>query len=120
MKIGEAARAGGVSARSLRFYEDAGLIVPGRCRNGYRDYCRPTVDRIRIIRSLLESGLPIRLIKEMLPHLADRPDAGADQLGAELLDHIRGYRDRLADRIAGLSAQRSALDAFLRDAGHTT
>jgi len=44
MRIGEAARITGVSARSLRFYEQQGLIVPGRCANGYRDYCRSTLE----------------------------------------------------------------------------
>jgi DNA-binding transcriptional MerR regulator len=102
----------------LRFYEDAGLIVPGRCSNGYRDYCRSTIDRVLVIRSLLESGLPVRLIKEVLPHLTDGPDASTDLLCAEFLDEVRSYRDRLAARIAVLSAQQSALDAFLREARH--
>lgn len=118
VKIGEAARASGVSARSLRFYEDVGLIVTGRCSNGYRDYCRSTIDRVLVIRSLLESGLPVRLIKEVLPHLTDGSDASAGLLCAEFLDEVQSYRDRLGARIAVLSAQQSALDAFLRKARH--
>jgi DNA-binding transcriptional MerR regulator len=102
MRIGEAARASGVSVRSLRYYEDEGLIVPGRLDNGYRDYCGFTIDRVVAIRSLLESGLPVRLIR----------DAGADGF----LDEVRNYRDRLAARIDALHAQRTALDAFLRAA----
>ncbi|MGV9345644.1 MerR family transcriptional regulator [Streptomyces spiralis] len=117
MRIGEASRASGVSARSLRYYEDEGLIVPGRCGNGYRDYCRSTVDRVLVIRSLLESGLPVRLIKEVLPHLTGRPDdAGTDVVCAEFLHEVRSYRDRVAARIAMLSAQQQALDAYLRQA----
>ena len=119
VKIGEASRASGVSARSLRFYEDEGLIVPGRRGNGYRDYCRSTIDRVLVIRALLESGLPVRLIKEGLPHLGDGPDAGADRLCSEFLDEVQSYRDRLAARIAALSAQQRALDAFLCEARHT-
>jgi len=38
MRIGELARFTGVSARSLRHYEDAGLINPDRLDSGYRDY----------------------------------------------------------------------------------
>ena len=117
MKIGEAARVSGVSARSLRFYEDEGLIVPGRFSNGYRDYCRSTIDRVRVIRSLLESGLPVRLIRDVLPHLARRGDEAADELCPEFLDEVQGYRDRLGERIAALSTQQSALDAFLDEAG---
>jgi DNA-binding transcriptional MerR regulator len=116
MKIGEASRASGVSARSLRYYEDEGLIVPGRSGNGYRDYCRSTVDRVRVIRSLLESGLPVRLIREVLPHLTAAPDADAGAVCAEFLREVEDYRDRLAARIAGLSEQQAALDAYLREA----
>ncbi len=101
-----------MSARSLRYYEDEGLIVPGRCGNGYRDYCRSTIDRITVIRSLLESGLPLRLIKEVLPHLTAEPDA----VCAEFLHAVQSYRDRVAARIARLSDQQAALDAYLREA----
>jgi DNA-binding transcriptional MerR regulator len=117
VKIGEAARATGASARSLRFYEDEGLIVPGRCSNGYRDYCLSTVDRVIAVRSLLESGLPVRMIRELLPEPADGREATADQLQSEFLDEVQAYRDRLAARIAVLDAQKSALDAFLDEAG---
>lgn len=113
VKIGEASRVSGVSPRSLRHYEDEGLIVPGRCSNGFRDYCRSTIDRVLVIRSLLESGLPVRLIREILPHLADDPDAGTDAVCAEFLREVERHRDRLAARIAILSDQRAALDAYL-------
>ncbi|WP_069884522.1 MerR family transcriptional regulator [Streptomyces luteocolor] len=109
MKIGEASRLSGVSARSLRYYEDEGLIVPGRSGNGYRDYCSSTIDRVHVVRSLLESGLSVRLIKEVLPHLG----AGTDDVCAEFLHEVQAYRDRLARRIAGLSARQEALDAYL-------
>jgi DNA-binding transcriptional MerR regulator len=100
----------------LRFYEDEGLIVPGRCSNGYRDYCRSTVDRVIAVRSLLESGLPVRMIREVLPQLAPGREDGADQR-PEFLDEVQAYRDRLAARITALETQKSALDDFLNEAG---
>lgn len=116
MKIGEASRVSGASARSLRHYEEEGLIVPGRCGNGFRDYCRSTIDRVLVIRSLLESGLPVRLIREILPDVADRPDADTGAVSAEFLCEVQSHRDRLAARIAVLRDQRAALDAYLREA----
>ncbi|MEU0029785.1 MerR family transcriptional regulator [Streptomyces sp. NPDC006335] len=116
MKIGEASKASGVSARSLRHYEDEGLIVPGRFSNGFRDYCQSTIDRVLVIRTLLESGLPVRLIKELLPLLTGGSDAGTDAVCAEFLREVRSYRDRLAARIAVLSDQQAALDNYLREA----
>ena len=116
MKISEASRASGVSARSLRHYEDEGLIVPGRFSNGFRDYCQSTIDRVLVIRSLLESGLPVRLIREVLPHLMAEPDVGTDVVCAEFLHEVQSYRDRLAARIVALSDQQAALDAYLQQA----
>ncbi|MFE6975804.1 MerR family transcriptional regulator [Streptomyces sp. NPDC057682] len=119
MKIGEASRASGVSARSLRHYEDEGLIVPGRFGNGFRDYCPSTIDRVLVIRSLLESGLPVRLIREVLPGLTDGTDAGTEAACEEFLREVQSYRDRLAARIAALSDQQAALDTYLRNARGT-
>ncbi|MDQ1022110.1 MerR family transcriptional regulator [Streptomyces afghaniensis] len=119
MKISDASRVSGVSARSLRHYEEEGLIVPGRSSNGFRDYCQSTVDRVLVIRSLLESGLPVRLIRDVLPRLTDGPGAGTDAVCEEFLHEVRSYRDRLAARIAVLSDQRAALDAYLREARRT-
>ncbi|MFC0596788.1 MerR family transcriptional regulator [Streptomyces palmae] len=119
MKIGEASRVSGVSARSLRHYEDEGLIVPGRFDNGFRDYCQSTIDRVLVIRSLLESGLPVRLIRDVLPQLTGGHDAGADAVCGEFLHEVESYRDRLAARIAHLSEQQAALDAYLRQARRT-
>lgn len=115
MRIGEASRASGVSARSLRHYEDAGLIVPGRLGNGFRDYCRSTLDRVLAIRTLVESGLPVRLVREVLPQVTDGGEAGG-AVGPEFLREVRRHRDRLDARIAILSDQRAALDAYLRAA----
>ncbi|MFD7426160.1 MerR family transcriptional regulator [Streptomyces sp. NPDC059814] len=126
MRIGEASRASGVSARSLRHYEDEGLIVPGRFSNGFRDYCQSTVDQVLVIRSLLESGLPVRLIREALPGLTDGSggsgrsgggsDGGTGVVHTEFLHEVQAHRDRLAARIAILSDQQAALDAYLREA----
>ena len=112
MRISEASRVSGVSARALRYYEAEGLIVSGRCANGFRDFCQSTIDRVLVIRGLLESGLPVRLVTEVLPRLTDEPD----EVCPEFLAEVQGHRDRLAARIAILSGQQSALDAFLQKA----
>ncbi|SHN04302.1 DNA-binding transcriptional regulator, MerR family [Actinacidiphila paucisporea] len=108
-----------MSARSLRHYEDEGLIVPGRCGNGFRDYCPSTLDRVLVIRSLLESGLPVRLIRQVLPRGGDGAGAGGDAVCADFLHEVQSHRDRLDARIAVLSGQRAALDAYLREARRT-
>jgi DNA-binding transcriptional MerR regulator len=119
MKISAASRVSGVSARSLRHYEDEGLIVPGRLSNGFRDYCQSTIDRVLVIRSLLESGLPVRLIRQALPNLTDGSDGVMDVVHAEFLHEVQSHRDRLAARIAILTDQQAALDAYLQEVRRT-
>ncbi len=54
MRIGELARRSGTSARSIRYYEQQGLMVARRRPNGYRDYDERSVATVRRIQVLLE------------------------------------------------------------------
>ncbi|MCP2324697.1 DNA-binding transcriptional MerR regulator [Hamadaea flava] len=108
MKIGEVAQQTGVSVRSLRHYEAEGLIEPGRCQNGYRDYCTPTVDRVRQVHELIEAGLPTRIIRDVLPHLGP-----GTSLPAAVVDQLARQKAQLDHRIAVLSQNRDALAAYL-------
>lgn len=101
-----------MSTRALRFYEEEGLIVSGRSANGYRDYCEPTLERVRVIRSLMEAGLPLKLVKDVLPYVPL-----AEGVCPAFLAQVQGYRDKLAERIASLTARQEALDGFLKAAG---
>lgn len=52
MNVKEAAKLAGVSERTLRYYEEKGLIQPERhADNGYRDYSQAVIDRARLIHS---------------------------------------------------------------------
>jgi len=67
MLIGEVAEVTGVTAKTLRFYEDRSLLhEPMRTPAGYRDYPRETVDRVRFIRQAQAAGLTLRQIGEVL------------------------------------------------------
>lgn len=67
MRIGEVARRSGVSVRALRYYEEQGLLTPGRSPGGHREYAEDTVDRVRIFQQFYAAGLPSRRIAELLP-----------------------------------------------------
>jgi DNA-binding transcriptional MerR regulator len=59
MRIGELAKATGISTRALRFYEERGLLSAKRAVNGYRTYDDSVVNRVANIRYLLDAGLTL-------------------------------------------------------------
>ena len=66
MRIGEFARQAGVSPRSLRHYEEAGLLVPARTSAGYRDYSPKDLDAVARIRPILATGLGVAAARRYL------------------------------------------------------
>jgi DNA-binding transcriptional MerR regulator len=116
VKIGELARKTGVSVRALRYYEEEGLIQPGREGNGYRDYCAGSVEAVQRIRGMIDFGLPTRLIREILPYLDGPADLVPEAPCEYLLDEVARQREQLDRRIDFLTRNRDALDAYLRAA----
>ncbi len=67
MKIGELAKAAGLSTKTIRFYEAEGLIPdPPRTGSGYRDYAAPDVARLAFILKAKRLGLSLDEIKGIL------------------------------------------------------
>lgn len=67
MNIGQAATAGGVSAKMIRHYESIGLLNPAkRTASGYRVYSEKDVHTLRFIRHARNLGFPIDVIKDLL------------------------------------------------------
>ena len=67
MTIGELAEMSGASARSIRYYEAAGLLTPKRLSNSYREFDRADIETVKQIGLLLQLGFPIKAIQELAP-----------------------------------------------------
>jgi MerR family copper efflux transcriptional regulator len=104
MNIGEAASASGVSAKTIRYYESAGLIATAnRSAGGYRVYTQEDVCVLRFIKRARDLGFSIERICRLLDLWQDKSRASRDV-------------KRLAlDHIADITAQISALST-VRDA----
>lgn len=66
MRISELSNKTGVSMRSLRYYEEKGLIEPKRLHNGYRDYDESILEQVKTIRLYFNLGLSIAEIQEVV------------------------------------------------------
>lgn len=113
MRIGELTKRTGVPTRMLRYYEDQGLITPRRLDNGYREYDEHLVLRVRKIRGLLDSGIPTRIIGDMLPCLNDTDATVVADPDPELRALLVDQRDKMAERISFLEQNRAALTRYI-------
>ncbi|GAA3863510.1 MerR family transcriptional regulator [Streptomyces sedi] len=113
MLIGELSRRTGVAARLLRYYEEQGLLRPGRDSGGYRVYGPDAPFVVARIRGMLAAGLTTDAIREMLPCVTDA-GPGIEPC-PEVLRTMTAYLERMDADIAERRRRRAALAAF-RDA----
>jgi DNA-binding transcriptional MerR regulator len=117
MRIGELSERTGASRRLLRYYEEQGLITADRRPNGYRDYDERLVDRVLQIRGLLESGLPTRMIKKILPCLTVPGILYCpEDATPEMIAALQTESDRLTERIQFLTRNRDAITDYIQAA----
>jgi MerR family transcriptional regulator, copper efflux regulator len=96
MNIGEAESASGVSAKTFRYYEAAGLIAtPDRSGGGYRVYTQADVIMLRFIKQARDLGFSIERIRRLLDLWQDKSRASAD-VKRLALDHIAEIRAKNA------------------------
>jgi DNA-binding transcriptional MerR regulator len=110
VRIGELSKRTGVSARSLRYYEEQGLLTSTRSEAGQRHYAEADVQRVALIRQLFDAGLSSRVIATVLP-CVDVP--GDLDIAEETYAAMRRERDRIDAGIAHLIETRDALDVLL-------
>lgn len=109
MRIGELARKTGVSARSLRYYEQQGLVRSTRSAGGQRHYLATEVERVELIRRLFDAGLHSKVIARLLPCVhTDDADVIEDAFATMVSE-----RDRLTADMARLAEARDALDVLI-------
>lgn len=110
MRIGELAKATGVSTRSLRYYEEQGLLPATRLTNGYREYDEQAVHQVAFIQDLYSAGLPSEIIRTILPCAGTKQPQGDC---AELIARVHQIRDQLAHQEQQLAQRREMLERYL-------
>lgn len=105
MRIGEIARRAGVPAKTIRFWENQGLLPrPARTSAGYRDYDPAIADRLAFIRHAQAAGLTLQQIGQVL----DIRDSGHPPC-VHVTAVIAQRLDEVEQRLAELSRVRDQL-----------
>jgi MerR family copper efflux transcriptional regulator len=108
-QIGEVAEAVGLSLRTIRHYEDVGVVVPsGRSAGGFRLYTDADVDRLRLVKRMKPLNFSLEEIRDVLALLDDvdgtgDPDALTES--GDVAGRLEMYAALAAERCERLRAQ---------------
>ena len=115
MHIGEVATRTDLSLRSLRHWEDVGLIMPsGRSDGGFRLYTDDDVAKILFVRRMKPLGFSLDEMKAVMADLeASRDPDAADSVRAAARQHLAEVESGARERRARLERQVAMADEFL-------
>ncbi|MEU4245644.1 MerR family transcriptional regulator [Actinoplanes sp. NPDC026619] len=112
MQIGEAAERVGLSIRTIRHYEGAGLVVPSaRSDGGFRLYTEPDLDRLRVIKRMKPLGFTLEEMRDLLQILESLATAHGDERDA-LLDRLAMFHAAAQNRVEALREQLATAEGF--------
>jgi DNA-binding transcriptional MerR regulator len=99
LTIAEATEASGLTAHTLRYYERAGLLEPGRAENGHRRFTDDDLQRVHFVQKLRATGMPIRDVRR---YFAAEP--------SERLELLRDHRRQVVSDIEELTGALELID----------
>lgn len=108
LHIGDLARAAGIPAATIRYYEKIGLLSsPARSEGNYRRYGSDDLDRLVFVRRARELGFSIEQVKELL-ELADRQEEDCGTVMHLAQEHLADIEQKIRD-LTTLKARLSTL-----------
>jgi MerR family copper efflux transcriptional regulator len=78
MNIGDASERSGLPAKTIRYYEEIGLLKPDRSENGYRDYSTADVHRLKFLQRSRSLGFSVEECRQLLSLYGDSHRESAD------------------------------------------
>ncbi|MBF4135128.1 MerR family transcriptional regulator [Streptomyces albidoflavus] len=115
MQIGEVAARTELSLRTIRHYEETGLVTPSaRSQGGFRLYTETDVSRLMVIRRMKPLGFTLDQMRGLL-EATDRLDGDValdDDEREALLERVRTYRQAAAEQVEKLRVQLARAEEF--------
>ena len=112
-RVGEVAEQLGLTLRTLKYYEELGLVAPQRTDSRYRLYTDADVQRLERIRRMRAMGLSLRTIQTIFSHPQERDAEGRQVLAPSSLQVLE---HDLSQQLQALSERITAAEKELRDA----
>lgn len=109
MNIGDVATQTGLPAKTIRYYEDIGLVTPARGENGYRVFAQSDAHKLAFLGRARALGFSIEDCRNLLALWEDRSRASAD-VHAIAQEHLV----EIERKIKGLTAMRDTLSELIR------
>ncbi|MCT9011533.1 MerR family transcriptional regulator [Streptomyces rhizosphaerihabitans] len=120
MQIGEVAARTELSLRTIRHYEETGLVTPSaRSQGGFRLYTKTDVARLMVIRRMKPLGFTLDQMRDLLEataRLDNEPDLDTGEREA-LLDRVREYEQAATEQVNKLRVQLARAEDFAATLG---
>lgn len=108
MNVGEAARRSGLPTKTIRYYEEIGLLAPLRQANGYRSYTPDDVHRLHFLRRARGLGFSVEDCRQLMALYRDKRRASLD-VRAIAVAHV----DAIDGKLRELQAMRDTLSRLI-------
>lgn len=109
MNIKSVSEATGLPAKTIRYYEDIGLVTPQREANGYRVFSENDVHKLAFLARARSLGFPVESCRSLLALYNDKERASAD-VKAIALQHL----DEIDAKLSELTAMRDTLSVLVK------
>jgi DNA-binding transcriptional MerR regulator len=112
VQIGDVAERVGLSLRTIRYYEEIGLVVPsGRTDGGFRLYREEDIERLQLVKALKPLGMPLEDLQELLA-LGEGSEPLSKRKAARLDRLLEESSNRVAKLGRRLASARTVLDGM--------
>ncbi|UZN03659.1 MerR family transcriptional regulator [Cellulomonas sp. S1-8] len=113
-QIGEVAERTRLSLRTIRYYEEVGLVVPSaRSQGGFRLYAETDIARLQLVRRMKPLDFSLEEMRELLETIDALDDpATADAERGQVAERLEAFRLAVEERCASLRQQLSNAETF--------
>ena len=111
VQIGEVGKSLGITTRTIRYYEELGIMrVPLR-EAGSRQYSNQEIVRLKFILKIKELGITLREMQELAEHY-DLNDQDRDQIMPQLLDFLDAHLNKVDMKMSKLASLRNNIVTY--------